>query len=234
MVRALIVDDERLARQKIRTFLEARGDVTVAGEAANVEEAIAAIEREKPDLVLLDVQMPGPTPESTGFDVLAANPRAVIFITAHDDYAVRAFEVAAVDYLLKPFDRQRFDQAIDRALKAQTPPRQGDLQSAFFTVRKRDRTLLIAVKDVDWIEAEGKYVRIHVRDQSYLVRDAMTAVEDRLDGRLFVRIHRSTIVNLRRVREIEHDSVVVLHDGTRLTMSRRFRAHVRDVTGLDV
>jgi two-component system LytT family response regulator len=230
MVRALIVDDERLARQKIRTFLEARGDVTVAGEAANVEEAIAAIEREKPDLVLLDVQMPGPTPESTGFDVLEANPRAVIFITAHDDYAVRAFEVAAVDYLLKPFDRQRFDQAIDRALKAR--PR--DLQSAFFTVRKRDRTLLIAVKDVDWIEAEGKYVRIHVRDQSHLVRDAMTAVEDRLDSRLFVRIHRSTIVNLRRVREIEHDSVVVLHDGTRLTMSRRFRAHVREVTGLDV
>ena len=229
MVRTLIVDDERLARQKIRTFLEGRADVTVIGEAANVEDAIAAIERDKPDLVLLDIQMPGPTPESTGFDVLQANPRAVIFVTAHDDYAVRAFEVAAVDYLLKPFDRRRFDQAIDRALKAQIPPRQGDLQSAFFTVRKRDRTLLIAVKDVDWIEAEGKYLRLHVRERSYLVRDTIAAATRRLDERLFVRIHRSTLVNFRRVAEIRDDTVVVLRDGTELTMSRRFRARVRAV-----
>ena len=221
MLRALIVDDERLARQKVRTFLEARGDVAIAGEAANVEEAVAAIEREKPDLVLLDIQMPGPTKDSTGFDVLRANPKLVVFITAHDEFAVRAFEVAAVDYLLKPFDRQRFDEAIERAKKS--APR--DLRSAFFSVRKRDRTILVAVKDVDWIEAEGKYVRIHVRDQSYLVRDAMSAVERRLDER-FVRIHRSTIVNLRRVKELQHDdSVVVLHDGTRLTMSRRYKAH---------
>ena len=221
MLRALIVDDERLARQKVRTFLEARGDVAIAGEAANVEEAVAAIEREKPDLVLLDIQMPGPTKESTGFDVLRANPKLVVFITAHDEFAVRAFEVAAVDYLLKPFDRRRFDEAIERAKKS--APR--DLRSAFFSVRKRDRTILVAVKDVDWIEAEGKYVRIHVRDQSYLVRDAMSAVERRLDER-FVRIHRSTIVNLRRVKELQHDdSVVVLHDGTRLTMSRRYKSH---------
>jgi two-component system, LytTR family, response regulator len=221
MVRALIVDDERLARQKIRTFLEARGDVTVAGEAANVDEAIAAIEREKPDLVLLDIQMPG----GDGFDVLAAKPPAVIFITAHDEYAVRAFEVAAVDYLLKPFDRKRFNQAIDRALR--TKPR--DLHESFFTVRKRERTLFIPVKDVDWIEAEGKYLRLHVRERSYLVRDTIAAATRRLDERLFVRIHRSTLVNFRRVAEIRDDTVVVLRDGTELTMSRRFRARVRAV-----
>ena len=228
MVRTLIVDDERLARQKIRTFLEGRADVTVVGEAANVDEAIAAIEREKPDLVLLDIQMPGPTPESSGFDVLRARPPAVIFITAHDEHAVRAFEVAAVDYLLKPFDRKRFDQALDRAMK--NKPR--DLHASFFTVRKRDRTLFVAVKDVDWIEAEGKYVRIHVRDQSYLVRDAIAAVARRLDEKLFVRIHRRTIVNFRRVAEIRDDATVVLRDGTELVMSRRFRSHVRSVTRL--
>ncbi|HVG24507.1 MAG TPA: LytTR family DNA-binding domain-containing protein [Thermoanaerobaculia bacterium] len=224
MLRALIVDDERLARQKIRTFLEARGDVTVAGEAANVDEAITLVERERPDLVLLDIAMPG----GDGFDVVRALPAAhapaVVFITAHGDYAIRAFEVAAVDYLLKPFDRARFNEAIDRAKKS--APR--DLRAAFFPVRKRDRTLLVAVKDVDWIEAEGKYVRLHVREQSYLVRDAIAAVEARLDGRQFVRIHRSTIVNLRRVTEVRDDSLVVLQDGTQLTMSRRFRARVRE------
>ncbi len=222
MVRTLIVDDERLARQKIRTFLEGRADVTIVGEAANVDDAIAAIEREKPDLVLLDIQMPG----GDGFDVLRAKPPAVIFITAHDEHAVRAFEVAAVDYLLKPFDRRRFDQALDRAIRNR--PR--DLHASFFTVRKRDRTLFVPVKDVDWIEAEGKYVRVHVREQSYLVRDAIAAVARRLDEKLFVRIHRCTIVNFRRVAEIRDDATVVLRDGTELVMSRRFRARVRNVT----
>jgi len=222
MLRALIVDDERLARQKIRTFLEARNDIAIAGEAANVAEAVALIEREKPDLVLLDIQMPG----GDGFDVVSALPSshapAIVFITAHDDYAVRAFEVAAVDYLLKPFDRARFNEAVDRAKKA--APR--DLRAALFTVRKRDRTILVPVREVDWIEAEGKYVRLHVREQSHLVRDAIAAVARRLDARAFVRIHRSTIVNLRRVAEIRDDSIVVLHDGTQLAMSRRFRARV--------
>jgi two-component system LytT family response regulator len=230
MLRALIVDDERLARRKIRTFLEARNDVTIAGEAANVEEAIALAGSERPDLILLDIQMPG----GDGFDVVRAlpedRPPAVVFITAHDDYAIRAFEVAAVDYLLKPFDRRRFDEAIDRARK--NAPR--DLRAAFFPVKKRDRTIVVPVREVDWIEAEGKYVRLHVREQSYLVRDAINAVAQRLDGRLFVRIHRSTIVNLRRVAEVRDATTVVLQDGTQLTMSRRFRPRVRAATGLDL
>jgi len=234
MLRALIVDDERLAREKIRTFLTAREDVTVVGEAANVRQAIAAITNERPDLVFLDIQMPG----GDGFDIARALPEttAVVFVTAHDEYALRAFDIAAVDYLLKPFDRRRFDQAVERAKKAGGRPREA--ASAFFTVRKRDKVLLVAVKDVDWIEAEGKYVRIHVREHSHLIRDGIAAVEARLDQRQFVRIHRSTIVNLRRIAEMQRgdggDYVVVLHDGTRLTLSRRFRAHVREMTGLDL
>lgn len=223
MIRALIVDDERLAREKVRRLCEARGDIAVIGEAANVLDAKLAIERDKPDLVLLDIQMPG----GTGFDVLDAKPPAVIFITAYDDYAVRAFDVAAVDYLLKPFDAERFNQAIERAKRSK--PR--ELASAFFTVRKRDRTILVAVKDVDWIEAEGKYVRVHVREQSHLVRDAMAAVEARLEQRHFIRIHRRIIVNLRRIAELRNDSTVVLTDGTELVMSRRFRAGVKARVG---
>ncbi|HET8772345.1 MAG TPA: LytTR family DNA-binding domain-containing protein [Thermoanaerobaculia bacterium] len=230
MLRVLIVDDERLARQKIRTFLDARDDVAVAGEAANVHEAIALVHSERPELLLLDIQMPG----GDGFDVVRALPAghtpAVVFITAHDDYALHAFEVAAVDYLLKPFDRRRFDQAIERAKK--NAPR--DLRAAFFPVKKRDRTIIVPVREVDWIEAEGKYVILHAGTQSHLVRDTIAAVAERLDGRHFVRIHRSTIVNLRRVSEIRDDTTVVLHDGTQLAMSRRFRSRVRHATGLDI
>lgn len=234
MLRALIVDDERLAREKIRTFLAGREDIAVVAEATNVKQAIAAIAGERPDLVFLDIQMPG----GDGFDVARELPEttAVIFITAHEEHAVHAFEVAAVDYLLKPFDRRRFDQAIERAKKSGGRPR--ELPAAFFTVRKRDRMLLVAVRDVEWIEAEGKYVRIHVREQSHLIRDGIAAVEARLDPRQFVRIHRSTIVNLRRIAELQRgeggDYIVLLHSGARLTLSRRYRSHVREMTGLDV
>jgi two-component system LytT family response regulator len=245
-VRALIVDDERLARQKVRTFLASRDDIEVVGEAANAAAAIDALERTHPDILFLDVQMPG----GDGFEVvksLGRNAPAIIFATAHDEYAVRAFDIAAIDYLLKPFDRRRFDQAVERARKSLAPNQLSDLIEAWdaqrkspeqFLVKKRDRMLLVPVKDVDWIEAEAKYVRIHVREASYLIRDSIAAVEARLDPRQFVRIHRSTIVNMRRVLELQRgfggDVIVVLHGGVRLTMSRRFRGHVREATGLDV
>jgi two-component system, LytTR family, response regulator len=245
-LRVLIVDDERLARQKVRTFLAARDDVEIAGEAANAAAAIDLLERTHPDLVILDIQMPG----GDGFEVVKAlgpHPPAIVFATAHDEYAVRAFDIAAVDYLLKPFDRRRFEQAMGRARKALAPNELADLIAAWeasrktpeqFLVKKRDRMILVPVKDVDWIEAEAKYVRIHVREASYLIRDSIAAVEARLDPRQFVRIHRSTIVNMRRVAELQRgfggDVIVVLNGGTRLTMSRRYRGHVREATGLDV
>jgi two-component system LytT family response regulator len=253
----LIVDDERLARQKVRVLLGGITDIEVIGECATAAAGMAAIERDRPDLVLLDVEMPG----ENGFAMLrrleGARMPAVIFITAHDEYALQAFEVEAVDYVLKPFDKQRFGEAVRRARKrieegadqesdarirrllervvAEGRPEPKRLEH--FVVKERDRTLLVAAAEVDWIEAEGKYVRLHTAGGTHLVRQSMSEVEERLDVRRFVRIHRGTIVNLKRIAEI-HDGFggslfVLLRDGAKLTMSRRYRARIRELTGLE-
>ncbi|HKS21267.1 MAG TPA: LytTR family DNA-binding domain-containing protein [Thermoanaerobaculia bacterium] len=252
-IRTVIADDERLAREKIRALLAADGEIEVVAECANGVEAVAAVRKQKPDLLLLDVEMPG----ASGFEVLKrlrdGRLPVVVFITAHDEYAVRAFEVEAVDYVMKPFDRRRFDDALRRAkrhLGEETgesearllrlletmvkPPRALD----HFVVKERDRTFLVGVGDVDWIEAEGKYVRLHLGGASHLVRESITDVEQRLDMRKFLRIHRGTIVNVKRIQEMHRGFgggiFVVLKDGTKLTMSRRYRTHIREVAGLDV
>ena len=249
----MIVDDERLARQKVRTLLAAHDEIVVAGECVNGAEAVATIRREKPELVFLDVQMPG----VDGFEVLRRLRGEVlpviVFVTAHDEYAVRAFEVDAVDYLLKPFDRKRFNDALRRARRA-LDGGAADMQASLarlverlgareepksieqFVVKAHDRIFLVAAADVDWIEAVGKYVRLHAGKDAHLVREAISDVEQRLDPRRFVRIHRTTIVNLRRVSEMHRGFggswFVVLTDGTRLTMSRRHRARIREELGL--
>jgi len=251
MIRTLIVDDERLAREKVRMLLAADHEIEIVGESANAAEAIAAIKKEKPDLVLLDIGLPG----ENGFDVLrklkGQKLPSIIFITAHDEYAVKAFEVAAVDYVLKPIDRKRFAEAmrrvkdrdggteervlrlIEKALTARETKR---LEQ--FVVKARDKTFFIPFADVDWIEAEGKYVRVHAAGAAHLVRQSMNEVEERLDARRFLRIHRGTIVNVKRIAEMNRGfgggMFVVLRDGTRLTMSRRFRTQIREATGLDV
>lgn len=255
-IRTLIVDDERLARQKVRTLLAADEEIEVVGECANGADAVAAVRKHGPDLLLLDVEMPG----ANGFEVLqrlrGERLPIVVFITAHDEYAVQAFEVEAVDYVMKPFDRRRFTDALRRA-KRQLG---GDAEEAearilrllervvksgrdrktldHFVVKARDRTFLLGVTDVDWIEAEGKYVRLHAGGTAHLVRESITDVEERLDTRKFLRIHRATIVNVKRILEMHRGFgggvFVVLRDGTKLTMSRRYRARIREVTGLDV
>jgi len=241
-LRALIVDDERLAREKVRMLLAADPDVEIAGECANANDAVNAIRREKPDLVLLDIGLPG----EDGFEVLrklrGQKLPAIVFITAHDEYAVRAFEVAAVDYVLKPIDRRRFAEAIRRVKEREGASEDRVrrlIEVEQFVVKARDRTFLVAFADVDWIEAEGKYVRVHTSGgTAHLVRQSISEVEERLDGRRFLRIHRGTIVNVKRIAEMNRGFggglFVVLKDGTRLTMSRRFRTQIREVTGLDV
>ena len=252
MIRTVIVDDERLARQKVRTLLADDEEIEVVGECANGEEAIAAVRKERPDLLLLDVEMPG----ANGFEVLHSlrgdRLPAVVFITAHDEYAVRAFEVEAIDYVMKPFDRRRFNDALRRAKRQMNNGGQESdarIQRLLermlkakaleqFVVKARDKTFFVGVADVDWIEAEGKYVRLHAAGASHLVRESIGEVESRLDARRFLRIHRGTIVNVKRILEMHRGfgggMFVVLRDGTKLTMSRRYRTKIREVTGLDV
>jgi len=250
-IRTVIVDDERLARQKLRTLLERDREIDVVAECANAAEAVAAVLREVPDLLLLDIAMPG----ENGFDVLRrlgpGRLPAIVFITAHDAYAARAFEVEAVDYVLKPFDRKRFDAAMRRAKRSLETDRDEREENILrlletlsqprldhFVVKVKDRTLLVAASDVDWIEAEGKYVRLHCAVGNHLVREAISDVEQKLDPRRFLRIHRGTIVNVKRIAEMQRafggSMFVVLRDGTRLTMSRRYRTRIREVTGMDV
>ena len=237
-VRTLIVDDERMARKRLRTLLTADIDVDVVGECSNGRDAVAAIHDRAPDLVFLDIQMP----ELDGFAVLEAihtEPAPVIvFVTAHDKFALRAFEVHAVDYLLKPFDQDRFQKAFQRAMTylqgrashasrlsaladylAEQPARQSRL-----IVKCDGRVLFLKHGEIDWIEAVGNYVTLHVGREKHLLRGPMNELEERLPSDRFLRIHRSTIVNLDAVREVQPlfqgESVVLLKDGTRLDASR--------------
>jgi two-component system LytT family response regulator len=239
-LRVLIVDDEPLARRGLRVRLERVRDIDVAGEAASGSEAVSAIETLRPDVVLLDVQMP----ELDGFDVVDAigadEMPVTIFVTAYDAHAIRAFDAHALDYLLKPVDDERFARAIERARErvaergARTRERAlGEMlaspvrQESRIVLRDRGRVIVLAHADVDWISAEGDYVRVFAGGRGYLVRHTMVAMEARLDPKDFARIHRSAIVNVSRVREIrahgDRDYIVVLRDDTKLKMSRSYR-----------
>ena len=242
-IRTLIVDDMRLARNRLARQLEQDPDVDLLGECCGGKEAIEAIEQMRPDLVFLDVQMP----EIDGFDVLeAVGPGAVpvvVFVTAYDQFAIRAFEVSAVDYLLKPFEGARLQQALDRA-KRQLRSRERDgvdarlgalLESLSSRTNRPNRlalkvdgrTVFVSAQDIEFIEAAGNYVKIQTGTESYLVRDKLSAMETRLDAATFVRIHRSTIVNLTRIKEMHPlfngDQSLVLKNGKRLTLSRTYR-----------
>ena len=241
-IRALIADDEPLARERLRALLTRHPDVEVVGECANGAEAIEAIGELQPDLVLLDVEMP----LLDGFGVLEAlEPNAlpaVVFVSAHDQYAVRAFESHAIDYILKPFDETRVDRALHR-VRGQLTRGQGARQidpgllSLLEEIRDRRRSDRLVVKaggrvvflrteDIDWVEASGNYVRLHVGTEAHLLRESMKNMERRLDPATFVRIHRSAIVNVDRIKELEPwfhgEYIVILRDGTRLTSSRVF------------
>lgn len=249
-IRTLIVDDEPLARRRIQRMLARHPDVEVIGECANGHEAIAAMQQQQPALVFLDVQMP----EVDGFAVLAAigaqEMPLIIFVTAYDQYALRAFEVYALDYLLKPFDRRRFDNALQRAksrlfnepggvsqrtlaLLEELRAQQSHLER--MVIKSGGRAFFLKTEEIDWVEAEGKYVRLHVGKESYLVREAISQIELQLDPKRFLRIHRSTIVNLDRVRELQpwfhNDYRVILRDGTELMLSRSCRKRLSELLG---
>lgn len=246
-MRALIVDDERLARRELRRLLEAHPDVEIAGEAANVDEAERLLSADRVDLLLLDVQMPG----ADGFDLLERLDRvpAVVFTTAYDAFALRAFEVNAFDYLLKPIRPDRLASALDKARRATTsdvamrPPEPPAMPAADAAARMRsatdrifvrdgERCWIVAVADISLIEAEGNYSRVHFAANRPLVRTSLQALEDRLDPALFFRASRSQLFNLRFVESIESDVdeslIVRLRGGQTVHVSRRQTKRLKD------
>jgi two-component system, LytTR family, response regulator len=250
-IHTFIVDDEPLARERIRKLLAAEPDVHIAGEFADGREAVTAVHNRRPDLIFLDVQMP----ELDGFGVIEALrgewPPVIIFVTAYDKFALRAFEVHAVDYLLKPFDRERFQKALDRARAQLRNHQTGELnhrlaalledlrpalkQCDRLTVKSEGRVLFLKTEEIDWVEAADNYVNLHLGAESHLLRETMTALEERLAPDKFLRINRSTIVNVERIKELQPmfhgEYVVILRNGTRLTLSRSYREKLAHLLG---
>jgi two-component system LytT family response regulator len=253
-IRTLIVDDEPLAREWVRNGLQDEAGIEIIGECGDGFEAVQAIADRKPDLVLLDVQMPG----LDGFGVLAsvdaADLPAVIFITAFDRYALKAFEAHAVDYLMKPFSGERLHEAVERARGQIDHSSSEDLKVAlhalldgiqreraypeWLLIKKDERSVFLRVDDIDWIESSRNNVRLHVGKEVYVFHETTAGIEARLDPKHFFRIHRSTIVHIDRIREMNPwfngDYAVTLKDGTRLTLSSTYRERLKDFRRLAV
>jgi two-component system LytT family response regulator len=251
MTRILIADDEPLARERLKMLLAGQEGFEVVGECHDGPSTIDAIRRSKPDLVFLDVQMPG----ANGFDVVSAlggeELPLFVFVTAFDTYALKAFDVHALDYLLKPFDRDRFLQALARARQQLERPSNSDLRSRLlalvrdlepapqrlerFVIKSGGRVFFVRADEIDWIEAAGNYVKLHVGTETHLLRETMTAVEAQLPRETFYRIHRCHIVNIERVKELQPwfngEYVVFLRTGARLTLSRGYREKLQDRIG---
>jgi two-component system, LytTR family, response regulator len=250
-IRTIIIDDEPLARRGIRAQLKDEADIEIIAECGNGRDAIRLIEDEKPDLVFLDIQMP----ELDGFGVIEAlgieRLPAIVFVTAYDKYALRAFDVHALDYLLKPFDPERFATALARA-RAQIERKDiadlserlqsliDDLKpnrkySERIVIKSAGRIFFLGVEEIDWVEAADNYVRLHAGRASHLLRETMNSIEKRLDPAQFMRVHRSTIINTRRIKELHAlfhgEYEITLMDGTRLTTGRGYRERLQELFG---
>ena len=242
-IRTLIVDDEPLARDRVKRLLRDETDITIIGECGNGTEAIKAIKSEKPDLVFLDIQMP----EKNGFEVIKAldakQAPTVIFVTAYDQYALQAFDASALDYLLKPFNRERLHRAVTRAREIIESKNRGNLDERLasliadlktekkylerLVVKSVGRVFFLKIDEIDWIEASGNYLKLHVGRESHLIRETMNSIEAKLNPDKFLRIHRSTVVNIDRIKELHPmfsgDYAVILRNGAELTLSRNYR-----------
>jgi len=230
-IRTIVVDDEPLARSNLTVLLRLDPDVELSGECGSGTEAVAEIRRRKPDLVFLDVQMP----ECDGFDVLELLggdlPPAIVFVTAYDRYALKAFEAGALDYLLKPFDNARFNRALVRAKQRIEAARGLPRKIARLAVKTTGQVHFVKFSEIDWIEAADYYTCLHVGAKTYLLRRSMSELDRELDQSIFCRIHRSTIVNLERIRALElaedGEYEVMLDNETRLRLSRSHRRQLQ-------
>jgi two-component system LytT family response regulator len=242
-IKTIIVDDEPLARERVKRFLRDEPDITLIGECCNGTDAIKAIRDKNPDLVFLDIQMP----EKNGFEVIrslgAKEIPTVVFVTAYDQYALQAFDVHALDYLLKPFNRDRIHRAVKRAREQIESRRLGNLDERLtsliadlkngrkylerLVVKSVGRVFFLKADEIDWIEAAGNYVKLHVGRDSHMIRETMNGIEAKLDPDKFLRIHRSTVVNIDRIKELHPmfsgDYAVILRDGKELALSRNYR-----------
>jgi two-component system LytT family response regulator len=251
IIRVLIVDDEPLARGVLREMLQSDPDVMIVGECANGKEAVRAIRELAPELLFLDIQMP----EMGGFEVLDALAEGqvphLVFVTAYDQYAVRAFEVHALDYILKPFDRERFQASWQRAKAQVLRVRNGGMEQKILSlledlkagtkylerlvIKSSGRIYFLETNDIDWIQAEGNYVSVHTGKKSHLLRETISSLENQLDPKKFLRIHRSAIVRIDSIKELQpwfHGEYhIILHDGTQLTLSRNYRDRLQEALG---
>jgi two-component system, LytTR family, response regulator len=235
-IRTLVVDDEPLARSNIAVLLRQDPEIEIVGECVSGLQAVKEIRARKPDLVFLDVQMP----ECDGFDVVEKLggdlPAAVVFVTAYDQYALKAFEAGALDYLLKPFDNARFARALARAKEKLAHTKESPVRSDRLVVKGAGQITFVKISEIDWIEASDYYASLHVRSQTHLLRRRMSELERDLDQTMFCRIHRSSIVNLNRIRSLEVNKEgeyeVVLDSGTRLRLSRRHRKQLQARLGV--
>jgi len=235
-IRVLVVDDEPLARSSLIVLLQRDPEIEIVSECGSGIEAVAEIRNKKPELLFLDVQMP----ECDGFDVLELLgrdlPPGIVFVTAYDQYALRAFEAGALDYLLKPFDNDRFERALSRAKKRITHGKDLPRKMDRLAIKSAGQISFLKISEIDWIEAADYYACLHVKARTHLLRRSMSELEQELDQALFCRIHRSTIVNLDRVQglELSEDGEydVRLDSGTRLRLSRRYRKQLQARLGV--
>jgi len=249
MYNVLIVDDESHARERLKKYIKSDSELKVAGECSNGVEAVESISKQQPDIVFLDVQMP----KMDGLGVIetvgAENMPVVIFVTAYDRFAIQAFKVNAMDYVLKPVAKDRFIESINRAKNSIQNRKNGELNRRLLNlleemkpqkqyidrimVKSSDRMYLIKTEDIDWIEADDNYVKLHVGPKYHLLRQTMKSLEDTLDPDIFLRIHRSVIVNMDRIKEIQqwfnNEYTVILKDGTELTMSRGYKDKAKEM-----
>jgi two-component system LytT family response regulator len=241
-IRTLIVDDMPLARERIRMFVGDDPEIEITGECADGDEAVEAIKNLKLDLVFLDVQMPGLDGFGVAEKIGIEKMPAVVFVTAYDEFAIKAFEVSALDYLLKPFEEEQLMRAVKRAKREVQKRQANDLNDHLrqllatvkpeakylkrLIVKSSAQTVLVQTEDIDWIGAAGNYLELHVGRETHLVRERISRMEQKLDPEKFARIHRSTIVNLDRVKTLKHlfsgDHLTILRDDTKLNMSRTF------------
>lgn len=248
-INTLIVDDEPLARDRVKRFLRDEHDINIIGECGNGREAVSAIKEKKPDLVFLDIQMP----EKNGFEVVKSLDSkimpSVIFVTAYDQYALQAFDVHALDYLLKPFNRERLHKAVSHARDQIETKRMGNLDERLasliadlrgekkylerLVVKSVGRVFFLKVDEIDWIEAAGNYVKLHAGREAHMIRETMNGIEAKLDPDKFLRIHRSTVVHIDRIKELHPmfsgDYAVILRNGTELALSRNYRERLLEL-----